>query len=80
MMMSLSDLIRVTKSNIDLRDFNKPSISLALVNSNSSFAHQCEELKKFLFWEVVEVGTIVYKASDVINLVVFIKNNKDIED
>lgn len=77
--MSLSDLIRVTKSNIDLRDFNKPSISLALVNNNLSFARQCEELKKFLFWEVVEVETVAYKVANTINLIVFIKNPKNFE-
>lgn len=75
MMMSLSDLLRVSKLNIDLRDFNKPSISLALVNYNSSFARQCEELKDFLFWEIVEIGD----TTSQLNTVVLIKNPKKFE-
>ena len=76
MMMSLSDLLRVSKLNIDLRDFNKPSISLALVNHNLSFARQCEELKDFLFWEIVEIGDT---PTSQLNTVVLIKNPKKFE-
>lgn len=75
MMMSLSDLLRVSKLNIDLRDFNKPSISLALVNHNLSFARQCEELKDFLFWEIVEIGD----NTSQLDIVVLIKNPKKFE-
>ncbi len=73
--MSLSDLLRVSKLNIDLRDFNKPSISLALVNHNLSFARQCEELKDFLFWEIVEIGD----NTSQLDIVVLIKNPKKFE-
>ena len=75
MMMSLSDLLRVSKLNIDLRDFNKPTISLALVNHNLSFARQCEELKDFLFWEIVEIGD----NTSQLDTVVLIKNPKKFE-
>ena len=73
--MSLSDLLRVSKLNIDLRDFNKPTISLALVNHNLSFARQCEELKDFLFWEIVEIGD----NTSQLDTVVLIKNPKKFE-